>query len=72
MKHHVKGRSGHILMATGIFVLLTIVSLWSWNTLAGLFDWPTAQYKHVLAALGLLLVMRFGLFHSHKRVHTLE
>lgn len=74
MKQHFKGRMGHIITAIAFFILLSILALWSWNTLAGLFEWPVAQYKHVLAALGLLLVIRFGVFQQkhHTQLHNLE
>lgn len=72
MKTHIKGRAGQIVMTTVLFLLLSILALWSWNTLADLFAWPNAQYKHILAALGLLLVIRFGLFSSHRHGHMIK
>lgn len=47
------------LYVVGLFLLLSIAGLWSWNTLAELFDGPHAQYKHVLAALGLLVMTKW-------------
>jgi hypothetical protein len=45
----------------GLFLLVSIVGLWSWNTLAELFNGPHAQYKHTLAALGLMLTIKWAL-----------
>lgn len=47
--------------AIGLFLLATIAGLWSWNTLSELFNFPQAQYKHVLAAFILLLILKLGL-----------
>ena len=68
MKHSHPKNLRHFVIAVGFFVLFTIVGLWSWNTLGDLFDLPVAQYKHIVAALGLLLVLKFSLFHSHRRL----
>ena len=43
----------------GLFLLLSIAGLWSWNTLAELFGWPPVQYKHVLAVLVLLVLTKW-------------
>ena len=51
----------HYLSAIGLFLLLTIIGLWSWNTLAELFDLPYAHYKHALAAFVLLVILKWGL-----------
>ena len=48
----------------GVFVIATVMGLWSWNTLAALFDGPHAQYKHVLAATFMVLVMKW-MFTNH-------
>jgi hypothetical protein len=47
--------------AIGLFLLATIAGLWSWNTLSELFNFPQAQYKHVLAVFILLLILKSGL-----------
>jgi hypothetical protein len=54
-------RYGKYVSVIGLFLLVSIVGLWSWNTLAELFNGPHAQYKHVLAALGLLLTTKWVL-----------
>ena len=69
MQHHFKGRTGFIVTVIIASLLVSVIGLWSWNTLAGLFDWPTAQYKHAIAALFFILILRFGLFHKHGRRH---
>lgn len=56
--------------SVSVFVLLTVLALWSWNTVAELFGGPQAQYNHVLAAMALLFVARWsmgghGLHHRH-------
>ncbi len=38
-------------------VLILIAALWSWNTIAELFGGPTAQLKHVLAAVILVAIV---------------
>ena len=49
-------------LAVALFLLASIASLWSWNTLAELFAWPQAEYRHALAALAILYVIRRILF----------
>jgi hypothetical protein len=46
------------LTAIVLFVIATVAGLWSWNTLSELFNLPQAQYRHVLAASFLLLLLR--------------
>jgi len=43
---------------------LSIITLWSFNTLSALVDGPQAQIRHALAAVSLLVVARACLFHS--------
>jgi hypothetical protein len=52
----------------GLFLLASIVGLWSWNTLAELFNGPHAQYKHAVAAMGLLLMTK-GILMTHRGGH---
>jgi hypothetical protein len=47
------------LVMLAAFVAAGALALWSWNALAALFSAPTAQFKHVLAAVFLLLILRF-------------
>jgi hypothetical protein len=56
----------YYLYAIGLFLLASVVSLWSWNTIAELFSLPLAQYKHVLAAFFLLLILKWALSPSHR------
>ena len=59
----------HYIYAAGLTLLASIAALWSWNTLSELFNLPQAQYKHALAALVLLLILKFGFFSAHRPVH---
>jgi len=69
--------SGYLILGVLLLVIITIIGLWSWNTLGGLFDLPSAQFKHAFAAaIGLLLVRlyllpsrlsRYCHFHSDRR-----
>ena len=61
-----------VFVFIGIFLLFSVIGLWSFNTLSGLFDGPQAEYKHVLAFFGLALGARFcfsGGFRHHARSH---
>jgi len=53
---HYLNRHRHIIPGVIAFLLAGVAGLWSWNTLAELFSWPQAQYRHALAALLILLV----------------
>jgi hypothetical protein len=55
-----KPNDKHYLHAVALFILATIAGLWSWNTLSELFNLPAAQYQHVLAAVLLLLLLKWG------------
>ena len=59
-------RYKHYFQAVSMFFLATIISLWSWNTLAELFSLPPAQYQHVLAAFILLLILKWGVSSNHR------
>lgn len=43
------------------FLVITVFGLWAWNTLSELFNGPVAQYKHIVAALLLLAILRWPL-----------
>lgn len=64
--HHINHK--HILYGIGLFVLASVAGLWAWNTLAELFSLPQAQYKHVVAASFLLLVLKWGLCPKHRLI----
>jgi hypothetical protein len=50
-----------------VTVLVTSVfGLWAWNTLSELYSGPVAQYKHVVAALILLAILRRGVGVRHQ------
>ena len=59
------GKFRQIGIAVGVFLLLTFVSLWSWNTLSDLFNLPHAQYQHAVAAMVLLLITGWTFRGSH-------
>ena len=47
-----------ISIAIAIIAASSVALLWSWNTLAELSGAPVAGFKHVLAALFVLAVVR--------------
>jgi len=62
----------HALIAVGTLLAISITGLWSWNTLAVLFDAPTAEFRHVLAFLVLLAIVRFTLVpRQHRRARRI-
>jgi membrane protein implicated in regulation of membrane protease activity len=56
-----KSTFSKIIIAAGAFTLLSVAALWSFNALSELFGGPQAQYQHVIAAIVLLLVLKWGL-----------
>ena len=56
----------HFLYVTGLFLLATVAGLLSWNTVSELFNLPLAQYKHVLAAFFLLLILKWVFTPKHR------
>ena len=48
----------HLLTAVAAIAVIILVGLWSWNTLAALLELPAAELRHVLAAPGMLAVLR--------------
>jgi len=58
------------LLAIAAFLLATVAALWSWNTLAELFAWPQAEYRHALAALAILYIARRILFSAQRKPAT--
>ena len=55
--HHETLRQIFFYVTTLALVLLVV--LWSFNALSDLFGGPPAQFKHAVAAVGLLLVMNW-------------
>jgi uncharacterized membrane protein YgdD (TMEM256/DUF423 family) len=55
-----------IIIAAGAFAILSVAALWSFNALSELFGGPQAQYQHAIAAIALLLVLRWSLT-THRR-----
>jgi hypothetical protein len=62
----------YYLYAIGMFLLASIAALWSWNTLSELFNFPLAQYKHVMAAFILLLILKWGLSPDHRSIRRMS
>ena len=60
-KHHFK-KIGYACL---IAALASIAGLWSWNTLAEVTLLPEIKYKHIIAAIVLLLLARWTLFAPH-------
>ena len=50
-----------IIIAAGAFSLFSVAALWSFNELSELFGGPQARYQHVIAAIALLLILKWGL-----------
>ncbi|HBV21362.1 MAG TPA: hypothetical protein DEF07_06545 [Nitrosomonas sp.] len=59
-------RLKHILFVICLFSVASVAALWSWNTLSELFNWPFAQYKHVLAVFILFMIVKWSLFGKHR------
>lgn len=51
----------HIVAAILTFIALTIVGLWSWNTVVELFDGPAVEYRHVVAVFAIAMLLRMML-----------
>ena len=43
----------HVALVFTAIAASCVLALWSWNTLAGLFGAPAAEFRHVLAVIGL-------------------
>jgi hypothetical protein len=48
-----------IFIAAGALALLSVIIFWSFNELSELFGGPQAQFKHAIAAIGFLLVIKW-------------
>ncbi len=60
-----------IIIAAGAFTLFSVAALWSFNVLSELFGGPQARYQHVIAAIALLLILKWGLtLHSGRDAKT--
>ncbi len=62
MNYH---RFKHVALATTVFLVGSVALLWTWNTLAELFNGPGVEYRHAVAAVIVATMLR-GLF-SHRR-----
>ena len=62
-----------VFIATGSLALFSIVIFWSFNELSELFGGPEAQFKHAIAALGILLTIKWTVTRfqgRHERIST--
>lgn len=59
--HNALRKAALLTVATA---LASAAVLWSWNTLAPLFGGPTLQFRHAVAFLIVLVVLRVALGHS--------
>lgn len=57
----------HATIAVVAVASACIALLWSWNSLAELFAGPTAEFRHIIALLGLAFVARALLSPGHGR-----
>ena len=48
-----------IFIATGALALFSVILFWSFNELSEMFGGPQAQFKHAIAAIGFLLVIKW-------------
>lgn len=48
-----------LLIASGAIALFSATILWSFNELSELFGGPQAQFRHAIAAIGILLVIKW-------------
>lgn len=70
----------NLFIASGALALFSVIVFWSFNELSELFGGPQAQFKHAIAATGILLaakwiVTRFGGGHErncnkHRRLRN--
>jgi hypothetical protein len=58
-----------LTLAVGYWLLASALLLWSWNTLVDLFGMPGAEFRHALAAIALVLLLRLLLNRPHRSGH---
>ncbi len=61
--------SRNYFIGGALFALLSVAALWSFNTVADLFGEPAAQYKHAIAAIALLFILKWSLFSTRRLRH---
>ena len=49
----------NVVITSGALALFSVFVLWSFNELSELFGGPQAQFKHAIAATGILLVIKW-------------
>jgi len=50
----------HIFIAAITLFLLSVAALWSVNTVMELFGGPALQFKHAIAVVALLVILRWS------------
>ena len=65
--HHFTFRK--LFIGAGALALSSLVVLWSYNALSEFLGGPEAQYKHAIAAIGLLFVIKWSFSRSNDSVH---
>lgn len=60
MNRQHRGTLRKITAVAAVTALASVALLWSLNTLAPLFGGPTFQFRHVIAILIALVVLRMG------------
>lgn len=65
MRHDIYRKTFVVAMA---LALISLIFLWSFNVLSEAFGGPLLQFKHAVAAVGLLLVIKWARRH-HGRYH---
>jgi hypothetical protein len=48
-----------LFIASGALAVFSVIVIWSFNELSELFGGPQAQFKHAIAAIGILLVIKW-------------
>ncbi len=48
-----------LFIASGALALFSVIVMWSFNKLSELFGGPQAQFTHAIAAIGILLVIKW-------------
>lgn len=57
----------HIGAALAALCVASIAMLWSWNTLAGLFGGPVAEFRHVLSLIIIAISIKALLSNDRRR-----
>jgi len=64
------GKYRRFVCGGSLFLFLSVIGLWSWNTLSGLLNGPQAEFKHAVAAMVLLMICGRVLHGSGRHEHA--